>query len=421
MTPLNYHGRKTLPARGQPWSELHEAMSDMRSGDADWRHGRTPLHVYYAGEDVLDIARRAYAMFISENALAPAAFPSLRKMQDDILDISLSLLGGGERAAGTMTSGGTESIILAVRSAHRAFRARHPEVRRPHLLLPASAHPAYDKAADLMGLEVVRVAIGGDYRASVDVLAQCIAPETMMMVASAPSLPFGTIDPVEQIAALALKHDVWLHVDACIGGFLAPHVARFLPGVPRFDLSIAGVRSLSADLHKFGYAPKGASVVLYADGDDQEHQHFEYFDWPKGIYRTETLTGTRPGGAVAAAWAVLHYLGESGYRALAQRVMHIRDRYIEGIERIPGLHLLGSPDLSVIAFGSDEYDIHDIGDAMEARGWYISRLSNPAALHMTVTPGHDQGVDAYLSDLERTVRKRERGAARPQSRTVVTY
>ena len=405
MSSFNVQGRKTLPARGQPWSELQEALSDLRSGDADWRQGRGSLHVYYAGEDVLDVARRAYGMFISENALAPTMFPSLRKMQDDLVQISLSLLGGGRDACGTVTSGGSESVMLAVRSAYRAFRARRPHVRSPHLLLPASAHPAYDQAAEVMGLDVIRVAIGGDYRASVEALAQCIEHETMMIVASAPSMPFGTIDPVEELARVARERDVWLHVDACIGGFLAPHVARFMTGVPRFDLGIAGVRSLSADLHKFGYAANGASVVLYADTEDQAHQFFEYSDWPKGLYRTETLSGTLPGGAVAAAWAVMHYLGETGYRALAQRVMHLRDRYIEGIGRIRGLHVLGAPHLSVIAFGSDEFDIHSVGDAMQARGGHISRLLNPAALHMTVTPVHDQGVEAYLEDLERCAQR----------------
>ncbi|MGH8079104.1 MAG: pyridoxal phosphate-dependent decarboxylase family protein, partial [Lysobacter sp.] len=382
MSSFNIQGRKTLPARGQPWSELQEALSDLRSGDADWRQGRGSLHVYYAGEDVLDVARRAYTMFISENARAPTMFPSLRKMQEDLVQISLSLLGGGRDACGTVTSAGSESVMLAVRSAYRSFRARRPQVRRPHLLMPASAHPAYDQAAELMGLDVIRVAIGGDYRASVEAIAQCIEHETMMIVASAPSAPFGTIDPIEELARVAREREVWLHVDACIGGFLAPHVARFMTGVPRFDLGIPGVRSLTADLHKFGYAANGASVVLYADAEDQAHQFFEYNDWPKGQYRTETLSGTLPGGAVAAAWAVMHYLGETGYRALAQRVMHLRDRYIEGIERIPGLHVLGAPHLSVIAFGSDEFDIHGVGDSMQTRGWHISRLLNPAALHM---------------------------------------
>ncbi|WP_369939100.1 pyridoxal phosphate-dependent decarboxylase family protein [Xanthomonas medicagonis] len=421
MTRLAIDRRKTLPEQGLPWNALQDAMSDMRSGDADWRHGRTPLHVYYAGEDVLDVARRAYAMFINENALAPAAFPSLQRMQDDIIDIALSLLGGGARGGGSMTSGGTESIILAVRSALRAFRHRHPRIARPRLLLPTSAHPAYDKAADLMQLDVLRVPIGQDYRADVEVLAQNLTADTLMIVASAPSLPFGVIDPVESIARLAREHGVWLHVDACIGGFLAPHVAKFKPGLPRFDLSVPGVRSLSADLHKFGYSAKGASVILYADAEDMAYQHFEYFDWPKGMYRTQTLTGTRPGGTVAAAWAVLHYLGENGYRALAQRVMRLRDRYIAGIRAIPDLHLFGEPDLSVIAYGSQELDIHGIGDAMQTRGWYVSRLSHPPALHMTVTPGHDLGVDAYLADLAQCVHTRERGKPANLARTIVTY
>ncbi|MFK3758146.1 pyridoxal phosphate-dependent decarboxylase family protein [Lysobacter enzymogenes] len=395
-------GRKTLPARGQPWSELHDALSALRSADTDWRHGRDSLDVYYAGEDVLDVARRAYAMFISENARAPQ-FPSLQRMQDDLLQISLSLLGGGREAAGTVTIGNAESALLAVRSAYRAFRARRPQVRRPHLLVPASVHPVYEQAADMMGLELIRVAIGGDYRASVQTIGQCIEAETMMIVASAPSLPFGTIDPIEALGRIARDRDVWLHVDACIGGFLAPHVARIVPAVPRFDLSLPGVRSLAADLHKFGYAANGVSVLLYADADDQAHQLFEYDQWPKGLWRSQTLSGTLAGGAVASAWAVMHYLGETGYRTLAQRVMHLRDRYLEGIERISGLHVLGQPDLSVIAFGSDEFDIHAIGDAMQARSWHISRLTAPAALHMTVTPVHDQAVEAYLDDLARCV------------------
>jgi len=402
MSSLPPPGRKTLPARGRPWNELHEALSALRSADTDWRHGRDSLEVYYAGEDVLDVARRAYAMFISENARAPQ-FPSLQRMQDDLVDISLSLLGGGPRASGSITCGGAESALLAVRSAYRAFRMRHPQVRRPHLLVPSSVHPVYEQAAEMMGLELIRVAIGGDYRASVQTLSQCIEAETMMIVASAPSLPFGAIDPVEALGRIAGERGVWLHVDACIGGFLAPHVARSAAGVPRFDLAVPGVRSLAADLHKFGYAANGVSVLLYADADDHTHQTFEYDQWPKGLWRSQTLSGTLAGGAVAAAWAVMHYLGESGYRSLAQRVMHLRDRYLEGIDRIGGLHVLGQPDLSVIAFGSDEFDIHAVGDAMQARGWHISRLSTPAALHMTVTPVHDQAVEAYLDDLSRCV------------------
>ncbi|WKB54420.1 pyridoxal phosphate-dependent decarboxylase family protein [Eleftheria terrae] len=413
---------KQLPLQGRPWSELEQAMTEMRDRDADWRRGRTPLHVYFAGDEVLDVARRAYAMFMSENALAPAAFPSLGRMEQEVVGMALALLGGGERACGTLTSGGTESIILAVRSAWQAFRrGRGTPPGRPHLLLPDSAHPAYDKAADLMGLAIVRVPLGDDYRACLHELRRQLRPDTVMMVASAPCLPFGTIDPVEAIGELALEHGVWLHVDACIGGFLAPFVARFKPDLPRFDLAVPGVRSLSADLHKFGYAAKGASLVLYADAEDQQGQHFAFGNWPKGLYRTETLTGTRPGGAVAAAWAVMHHLGEAGYLAVARRVMDTRDRYVRGLQALPGVRVLGQPPLSVLAYTADRLDVHALGDGLEARGWYVSRLSAPPALHMTVTPAHAQAVEAYLQDVQALLEQPGPPLSRGAPRRVVTY
>nr|UDM84259.1 aminotransferase [uncultured bacterium] len=425
MTQHSTGTRTRLPEQGRPWHELRADMEDMRRHDADWRKGRTSLHVYHPGDEVLDVARQAYGMFMSENALAPAAFPSVSRMEEEVVDMALSLLGGGDKASGSMTSGGTESIILAVRTAWRAFRQeRHPRSRsRPHLLLAASAHPAWDKAAELMGLAVVRFPLAADHRACLAELEKRIAPDTVMVVASAPCLPFGTVDPVEQMASIARAHDVWLHVDACLGGFLAPHVAALRPGIPRFDLSVPGVRSLSADLHKFGYAAKGASVLLYADRGDHQWQPFEFGDWPKGLYKTTTLAGTRPGGAVASAWAVMHYLGHQGYRDIARRVMRTRDRYIEGLLAIPGFQLLGSPPLSVLAFTSDAWDIHAIGDAMQARQWYISRLSAPPALHLTVSPAHEHAVDDYLDDLARIVRQgampRQTIAGTP--RQVVTY
>lgn len=420
--------RKTLPAHGRPWTELERELEALRRDDADWRRGRTPLHVYHAGDETLEVARRAYAMYIAENALAPAAFPSLARMQQDLVDIALSLLGGGSTSVGTMTSGGTESIVLATRSAWLAFRARGGHLRagaQPHLLLPSSAHPAYDKAAELMGLDIIRIALDADWRADVETFAAHLRDDTVMAVASAPSLPFGAVDPVEAMAELAAARGVWLHVDACIGGFLAPHVAALRGGVPAFDLSVPGVRSLSADLHKFGYTPKGASLVLYRNEADRRHA-FAYSAWPKGLYRTETLGGTRPGGAIAAAWAVVHHLGIDGYRTLAERAMRARDRCLAGIAAIPGLRVLGAPPLSVIAFAADPAcadapDIHAVGDALAERGWYVSRLSEPAALHMTVTANHDRAVDDWVADLTDAVALARRRVRDGAPRLVETY
>lgn len=421
MSGLHSSTSRGMPANGTDWAVLREQMLSMRTEDADWRAGRTPLHVYFAGDEVLKVAREAYGMFMSENALAPAAFPSLKRMEDDVIRMALSLLGGGPGAAGNLTSGGTESIILAVRAAAKWFEDIGRRTARSHLLLPESAHPAYDKAAELMGLPVRRYPIDASYRASAKLLACYVDADTMMTVASVPTLPFGTVDPVEQIAEVTRKHDIWLHVDACIGGFLAPFVRMLGHDLPAFDLRVPGVRSLSADLHKYGYAAKGASTVLYADARDRDRQHFEFDAWPKGRYRTETLAGTRSGGAVAAAWAVMHHLGVEGYLGLSRRVIGTREALHRGVDAIPGLRLLGHQPLGLLSFTAEDIDIFAIGDQMEEKGWYISRVAEPAALQMTVTPAHEPIVDHYLGDLRASVAFVRESRVAARARPIVTY
>lgn len=413
--------RPQLPKSRGDWPEIAREMAGMRAKDADWRRGRTSLHVYYATEEILQAAKDAYCMFMSENALAPAAFPSLRRMEEDVVGITLSLLRGGPEAAGSFTSGGTESIILAVAAARARFSERHPQVARPHLLLPASAHPAYYKAAKMLQLDTVAVPLEADFRASPSALEGLVNEETMMIVASAPSLPFGVIDPVADIAKIAREHDVWLHVDACLGGYLAPFVAKLGYPVSAFDFSISGVRSISADLHKYGYAAKGASTVLYADAEDLERQSFSFDAWPKGEYRTRTLYGTRSGGAVAASWAVMHLLGEEGYLELARRVMRTRERLEVGLAELRGFGLVGRPELGVIAFGAREANIFAIADQMETEGWYVSRVADPPAMQKTLTPAHEAVIDDYLHDLGRAARKVRDEGLFPRSMQVVTY
>ena len=421
MSGLHHPLTSGIPANGTDWAALREQMLAMRVGDADWRGGRTPLHVYFAGESVLKVAREAYGMFMSENALAPAAFPSLKRMEDDVIRMALGLLGGGPRAAGNLTSGGTESIILAVRAATKWFEQAGRLTPRSHLLLPESAHPAYDKAAELMGLLVRRYPIDASYRASAELLSCYLDADPMLTVASVPSLPFGTVDPVLEIAEVARQHDIWLHIDACIGGFLAPFVKMLGSDFPAFDLRVPGVRSLSADLHKYGYAAKGASTVLYADEDDRNRQYFEFDAWPKGRYRTETLAGTRSGGAVAAAWAVMHHLGIEGYLDLTRRVIQTRERFHRGITAIPGLRLLGVQPLGLVAFTADGVDIFSIGDQMEDKGWYISRVAAPPGLQMTLTPAHEPIVKQYLSDLQASVEFVQQSRIAARDRQIVTY
>jgi sphinganine-1-phosphate aldolase len=414
--------RRAFPGTGQPWATLKGRLEAMRSDDVQWRRRGVPLHVYFAGEDVLKVASEAYTMFMSENALAPSAFPSLARMERDIIDAAVELFHGPAGATGTFTAGGTESIILAAKAARDWARvSRLKDGERGEILLPISAHPAFDKAAQLLDLDAVRVQIGPDFRANASALEAAITNRTILMVASAPSLPFGLIDPVEEIAELALRHGIWCHVDACIGGYIAPFAAKLGYPVPRFDFSVPGVRSISADLHKFGYTAKGASTLMVRNRADAAFQAFEFSDWPKGKYFTPTLLGTRSGGALAAAWAVIHYLGEDGYLKLTARVMELRDRYVDGITAIPGLRLFAQPHLSVISYGSDVVDITAVGDQLVERGWYVSRLAEPPGLHQTVNLVQEATVEEYLADLEACVEQARTLSLVGRNAEVLTY
>jgi sphinganine-1-phosphate aldolase len=397
-------------------------MGEMRRDDVDWRNGRAALHVYYPGEDVLDVARQAYAMFMCENALAPAAFPSLAKMERDIVDATLALFQAPAGAAGSITSGGTESIVLAMKAAREWSKHSTVQIRgTPEIVMPRSAHPAFEKAAQLLGLNVIKVVVGLDYRACPDAMAKAITDKTIMLVASAPCFPYGTIDPVGEIARLAHKRGLWLHVDACIGGFLAPFAKKLGYNVPAFDFSLTGVCSISADLHKYGYAPKGASVVLYSQSEFHKCQTTEFNDWPKGKYFTPTIAGTRPGGAIAAAWAVMHYLGDVGYTTLTSRVMRTWQKYLLGVAEIPTLSVLGPPDLAIFAFTSNTVDMACVAAELMKGKWYISRIAEPPGIHQVVNLAHEPIVEEYLADLKLAAAKATGVQTRLDHDCVVTY
>jgi glutamate/tyrosine decarboxylase-like PLP-dependent enzyme len=233
----------------------------------------------------------------------------------------------------------------------------------------------------------------------VEAARSAVTDDTVLMVGSAPAYPHGVMDPIPELAAVALEKGIAFHTDACLGGFLLPWLKRLGHPVPPFDLSVPGVTSISADIHKYGFAAKGASTVIYRDEDFRRHQFFTYTDWPGGLYGSPSMTGTRPGGAIAAAWAVMRFLGEEGYLDLARRIMGTADRLKEGIRAIPDLRILGEPLMSVFAFASDTLNIFSLGDAMERRGWKLDRQQLPSSLHMMVTPAHEPVVEPFLADL----------------------
>jgi glutamate/tyrosine decarboxylase-like PLP-dependent enzyme len=406
--------RKSLPDTGADWPTLDARMTEMAEGDIDWRRGRTPLYVFYATDSVYRVGRDAFMKFFTENALGgKRAFFSLKRMEEEIVDMALGLFHAPAEACGAMTTGGSESIFLAVRTCRDWTRANRPRIAKPNIVAPYSAHPAFDKAGQTMDIEVRRVSLRADLRADPAAMAAALDDDTMMLVGSAPCFPHGVIDPIAELSRLAETRGLWLHVDACVGGYLAPFAKKLGYPIPDFDFALPGVVSLSADLHKFGFCPKPASTVFYRSADHFRHQIFDFDGWPNGRFTTATLTGTRAGGAVAAAWAVMHHLGEQGYLAVADRLLRLVRAYADGIRAIDGLHLWGEPDLSILSFGSDQIDIFAAAERMGERGWLPGLTQRPRGMHLMLSMLHEPARQDYLADLAAAVAEVKAGTGAP--------
>ena len=390
---------KKLPDNGIKKQDVISLMRELRATDADWRNAKTWSLVYFAGDEILDTAKEAYSMFFSENGLNPMAFPSLKKFENEAVAMAASMLNGGPDAAGTLSSGGTESILLAVKTARDYGKSKDPGLKEPEMVLPITAHPAFEKAGHYFGVKSVHIPIRDDLRADVKAAASAVNKNTVLMVGSAACYPYGVVDPISEMAEIAKEKNILFHTDACLGGFILPFLKKLGHKIPDFDFSVPGVTSISADIHKYGYAAKGASTVIYRTGALRKFQFYIYTDWPGGIYPSPTMLGTRPGGAIAAAWAVMNHLGVDGYTRLAAEAMSVTQKLIDGINSIPGLKVMGKPDMSVFAFNSDKINIFELGDLMEAKGWQLDRLQMPPALHMIVTPNHAKIIEPFLNDL----------------------
>lgn len=406
-----------LPANGKTRDDIRSEIEEALSRDADWRGGKIWSLVYFAGDDVADVLKDAYNAAFFTNGLGPGAFKSLRKFESEIISMTANLLSAPD-GTGNITSGGTESIMMAVKTARDYARAGRG-IAEPEMVIPVSAHPAFDKSAQYLGLKVTHTPVRDDYRADVDAMRAAITPNTVLLVGSAPNYPFGTIDDIPQIAALAAENSLPCHVDACLGGFLLPFIERLGEDVRPWDFRVPGVSSISADLHKYGFSARGASTIMYRDAAYRRHQFFAQTEWPGGLYGSPTMTGSRPGAAVVAAWAVLTYLGESGYKRLAKIIMDTTRAIQAGINATGDLHIVGQPDMSVFAFTSETLDVHLVADALDALGWHPDRQQRPTSLHLMVTPAHEHIVAGFVRDLNEAVRKVKAGEQTPGGRAAV--
>lgn len=390
-----------LPAHGRPADEVLAEIDEMTAADVDWKGGRVFSLAYFADDAVYGVARAANDRLLSANALNTAAFPSLKRMESEVVATVGSWLQAPADAAGSMTSGGTESLVLAVLAARE--RGRRLGITEPNVVLPVSAHAAFEKGAHYFDVRSVRTPVGDDFRADVDAMAAAIDDQTVLVVASAPTYPQGVIDPVADIATLAAARDVNCHVDACMGGVVLPFLRRAGHDVPPFDFAVDGVTSMSVDLHKYGYTAKGASVLVHRDRERRRDQTFVTDDWTGGLYGSTGVLGTKSGGPIASAWAVFQHLGEDGYLRLTTLARDSLLRLRARLEEVPGLVVHGSTPATLVSFGFEDADPFAVADVVARDGWYVDRQGPPPSLHCTVHAGHAATVDAFADAVHAAV------------------
>lgn len=388
-------------ATSRPATAILAQLEELRAHDLPTHGGRTWAYVYDSAMPAIDdLASRAYVAYLPVNGLDPTVFPSLVKLENDVVRHAAGLLQGDDRVVGTFTSGGTESCMLAVKAA----RDRRPDITEPEIVLPLTAHAAFHKAARLFKVKVVPTRVDTTtFKADADAVQSAITPNTVLVVASAVSYAHGVVDPVPAIAGFAAASGVPCHVDACIGGWVLPYLRRLGDPVPDFDFAVPGVTSISVDFHKYAYCPKGASAILYRDAELRRPQYFACAEWPGYTIINSTFQSTKSGGPLAATWAVLNFLGDAGYLELASQTREATRRLSAGIDAIEGLHVLGRPESSLVPFVSDDADLFEVADELKARGWYVQPQlafgDLPRNLHLTVTAASLGRLNGFLTDL----------------------
>jgi sphinganine-1-phosphate aldolase len=392
---------RAFPARGVPGMEIERELSTRQLRDLPWRQNSFEVWWPQVPMDVYAVGRRALADFAHTSAFFAWAIPSVKSLEDELAAMLREILNVPESGRVTITLGGTESNFLAVKTARDRARASGRVAGR--IVIPRTAHPSLDKAANLMDVEVVRVPVREDFSADVAEIKAALTPETFMVAGSAPSYSFGAIDPISELAELAQEHGLWCHVDACLGGYLLPFLRRSGRSVPDFDFTVPGVDSLSADLHKYGYCPTGISSFFLRDAEMLEFQAFEMEGWPGGRYERVGFPGSRQGNVVAAAWSVLRYLGEDGYIRFAEAVDEVCQRVARGIEGLPAVEVLGSPNYGVVAVGSNDERVTPsrLAATLHERGITLRLNHFPESIHLLGSPLRDMSVvDEFLADME---------------------
>jgi sphinganine-1-phosphate aldolase len=394
-----------FPQRGRAPAEILSHLQAFKAQDLPWAEGRVFAYIYDAGPVAMQLLKDAYATFLVENGLDPTSFPSCLELERQVVGMALDLQGGATGAAGNFTSGGTESILLSIKTARDRARDLCPQITQPNIVIPETGHSSFFKACHYFDVEAVRVPVDpATYCAVPADMEAAINDQTILMVGSAPSYAHGSVDPIPELGEICRRHEILLHVDSCVGGMYLPFAKELGVDIPDFNLSVPGVTQLSMDFHKWGYAAKGASAILYNDASMRDYQVWSWSGWTGYSVINPTVLSTKSGGPVAACWATLQHLGRDGYLELVETCQDASARIIDAIEKMPALRVLGRPKTNLFSIASDTIDVFALADDMKARGWYIQPQfgfsNSPANLHLSVGANNAPHVDAFLRDLD---------------------
>jgi len=397
----------SLPEKGLGKEDVVVLMEDIHEKEvSSWEDGYVSGAVYHGGQKHIDFLNKIYGFNSQSNPLHSDIWPSATKFESEIVSMTASMLGADktdDEICGVVSSGGTESILLAMKT-YRDRARKEKKITRPEMIVPVTAHAAFDKAAQYFNIKIIHVPVRPDFRADVKATKKAITKNTIVIVGSSPCFPHGVIDPIEELSELARKKGIAFHTDACLGGFVVPWAEKLGYDIPAVDFRLPGVTSISADTHKYGYAAKGTSVILYRGTELRRYQYFTITDWPGGLYFSPTFAGSRPGALSAACWAAMVSIGEKGYMDATKKIVETASTIKEGINQISELKILGDP-LWVIAFASDELNVYQVMDQMGQKGWSLNGLHKPACVHICVTLRHTRAgvAERFLKDLKSSV------------------
>ncbi|WDI30115.1 aminotransferase class V-fold PLP-dependent enzyme [Hyphococcus flavus] len=392
-----------LPKQGLGKMGVLSKLDEALTKEPDVLRGNMSCYAMKGTEDMVDVVSQAYQKYFFLNGVARRFFPGLQDLEADVTGMASNILSGGaDGIVANITSGGTESIFCALHAAREWAKETKPHIKEPEIVAPYSIHATFSKGCQYLGIKIVRVPVRDDWRADAVAIEAAISPNTIMIAGSAPSWPYGVIDNMDELAEVSKKHDLWLHVDACVGGYLSPFVSKLGIDLPKWDFSVDGVHSISADLHKYGYAAKGISTIAWRSEELQKYHFVSPTDWPCSPYITQAFTGSRPASAVAAAWAALSYLGEDGYIAYADRAMKAKARLIEGLNKIEGIEPIDT-DLLIVVYGAKDIRVEQIVGGLSEKGWTSGGVMDPPLAHLVLDPLSEDVVDIYLEDLRAVV------------------